>query len=206
MTVDHIEFLVEEPSTEAALRELLPQIIGDRSFQVYPFQCKQDLLGKLPNRLRGYASWLPENYRVVVIVDRDDDDCVELKRVVENAAARAGLLTRSEAGSSEYQVVNRLAVEELEAWFFGDWQAVCRAYPKMNPNVCARRGFRNSDEILGGTWEALQRLLQRAGYYKTGMPKIETARSIARQMNPQVNQSRSFLLLRKTLEEMLTCR
>jgi len=75
MTVAHIEILVEEPSMERALQLIVPKIIGDLSFRIYPHQCKQDLLGNLPSRLRGYAAWLPENYRVVVVVDRDDDDC-----------------------------------------------------------------------------------------------------------------------------------
>lgn len=59
--VDHIELLVEEASMEAALRLLLPRIIGDTSFAIYPYQCKEDLLRSLPNRMRGYAAWLPES-------------------------------------------------------------------------------------------------------------------------------------------------
>lgn len=37
------------------------------------------LLARLPERLRGYASWLPDTWRIVVIVDRDDADCTTLK-------------------------------------------------------------------------------------------------------------------------------
>jgi hypothetical protein len=47
--VDHVEVLVEEPSMEATLRELVPRIVGATSFQIYPFQSKQDLLRKLPD-------------------------------------------------------------------------------------------------------------------------------------------------------------
>ena len=36
MSVEHVEVLVEEPSAEAALRLLLPRILGAMSFQVYP--------------------------------------------------------------------------------------------------------------------------------------------------------------------------
>jgi hypothetical protein len=203
--VDHVEVLVEEPSMEATLRELVPRIVGATSFQIYPFQSKQDLLRKLPDRLRGYSSWLPGNYRVVVIVDRDNDDCLKLKASLEQSATRAGLVTRSRSGGPMYQVVNRIVIEELESWFFGDWDAVCQAYPRMNPHVRSRQGFRNSDQIAGGTWEALQRLLHRAGYYKTGMPKIETAQNIARYMNPDRNQSPSFQCFRTALTEMISC-
>jgi hypothetical protein len=37
MTVEHVELLVEEPSMEAALRLLLPRILGELSFEVYPY-------------------------------------------------------------------------------------------------------------------------------------------------------------------------
>lgn len=189
---------------EATLREVLPRIILNKSFQIYPFQSKQDLLGKLRARLKGYAAWLPENYRIVVVVDRDDDDCLELKAQLEGEAAAVGLRTRSNRQGSVYQVVNRIVVEELEAWFFGDWEAVREAYPKMNRHVRSREGFRNPDQITGGTWEALQRLFQRAGYYRTGMPKVETAQNIARRLEPERNQSPSFQCFRQALREMMT--
>lgn len=63
MTVEHIELLVEEPSMEAALRLLLPKIIGAQSFETYSHQGKSELLARLPQRLRGYASWLPDQRR-----------------------------------------------------------------------------------------------------------------------------------------------
>jgi hypothetical protein len=59
MTVRHVEVLVEEPSMEAALRLLLPRLLSELTFAVHPYQCKDDLLAKLPARLRGYRSWLP---------------------------------------------------------------------------------------------------------------------------------------------------
>ena len=72
MRVEHVEILVEEPSMETALRLLLPKIVGKLSFEIYPHQCKQDLLDRLPDRLRGYRQWLPENWRIVVLLDCDN--------------------------------------------------------------------------------------------------------------------------------------
>jgi len=202
--VEHIEFLVEEPSMEVALRQFLPRIIGGTSFAIYPHQCKEDLLNSLSNRLRGYSSWIPQGYRIVVVVDGDDDDCRELKDKLEEAARNAGLVTRSQSGRQVYQVVNRIAVEELEAWFFGDWDAVLRAFPAVSPNVPNKQRYRDSDGISGGTWEALERVLIRAGYFKTGLRKIEAARSIAQHMDPAINRSRSFQVFRDVLVEMTT--
>jgi len=199
MSKEHFEILVEEPSTEAVLRELLPRIIGETSFEVYSHQCKDELLKRLPARLQGYAQWLPPDWCIVVILDRDDDDCLELKETLEGMAARAGLATRTNPRNQQFAVINRLAIEELEAWFFGDWQAVKAAYTKVNVNVPSSAKYRFPDEILGGTWEAFERVMQRAGYFKTGLRKIEAAREIARFMDPGRNTSRSFQVFRDAL-------
>lgn len=203
MTVAHVEILVEEPSMEATLRVVVPKIIGGLSFEVYPYQCKQDLLKQLPARLRGYAAWMPPDWRIIVIVDRDDDSCTNLKRRLEEMAARAGLRTRTQHPRSRPQVVNRLAIEELEAWFFGDWEAVCTAYPRVDPNTPTKQAFRDPDAIAGGTWQALERTLQRSGYFKTGLRKIEAARTIARHMEPERNRSTSFRAFLGALRAML---
>jgi len=199
--VAHLEILVEEPSMEAALRILVPKIASGISFEVHAFQSKQELLGRLEQRLRGYAKWLPSNWRILVVVDRDDDDCKTLKHTLETAAQRAGLRTRTRR-HDDWQVVNRLAVEELEAWFFGDWEAVCCAFPRVDPNIPRKTKYRRPEGVRGGTWEALERVLQKAGYFKTGLRKIEAARAIAAHMEPRRNLAHSFKLLCETLEEI----
>ena len=201
----HVEFLVEEPSTEAALTELLPGIFrGRATWTIHVYQGRTDLMTKLPGRLRGYAHWLPADWYIVVIVDEDREDCLALKLRMEEATKAAGLTTRSQRPpGGRIQVVNRIAVEELEAWFFGDVPALCAAYPGVPDALERKRGFRDSDAIAGGTWEALERVLQRAGYHKGGLPKIEAARAIARHMQPDRNRSRSFRCFHAALTDLL---
>jgi hypothetical protein len=92
MSLQHLEVLVEEPSMETALRLLMPTPLGPISFEIYSHQCKDELLLRLPERLRGYRSWLPKEWHVLVIVDRDEDDCIELKRRLERISADADLV------------------------------------------------------------------------------------------------------------------
>lgn len=120
---------------------------------------------------------------------------------MDEIASAAGLRTHRRDGGS-WQVVNRLAIEELEAWFFGDWEAVMSAYPRVADNIPHQAGYRDPDAITGGTWEALERVLQRVGYFKTGLRKIEAARSIAEHLVPERNRSRSFHVFRVTMEEV----
>lgn len=200
MSALHFELLVEEPSMEAFLSRLLPRLLPrDRSFQVYPFQGKRDLLGKLQDRLRGYAAWLPENYRIVVIVDRDEEDCHQLKDRLEAICADAGLRSRTATGDDRWQIVNRIAIEELEAWYFGDWEAVREVYSRVSATIPHRQGFRDPDAIAGGTWEAFEWILQRHRYFETGLRKVEAARALGAVVDPERSTSRSFSLFCETL-------
>ncbi len=187
---------------EAFLGALLPRLLPvDRTFVVHPFQGKTDLMDKLQDRLRGYASWLPEDWRVVIVVDRDDDDCVALKAQLEAMAKKAKLRTRTGAGKQPWQLVNRIAVEELEAWYFGDWPAVCAAYPRVSQRVVSQAGYRSPDAIAGGTWEAFERVLQRHGYFRGGLAKIEAARAVGAAVDPQRSRSASFAHFRNAVLE-----
>jgi hypothetical protein len=204
MIVTHVEVLVEEPSAEEALRLILPKILRGTSFQVYRYQCKDQLLNRLPQRLQGYANFLPSGWRIVVVVDRDDDDCRKLKGRLEKMAADKRLATRSRPNRGSFVVVNRLAIEELEAWYFGDWEAVRSAYPRVPDTIPAQAAYRDPDRIAGGTWEAFERVLRRAGYFRAGLQKMTAAREVAAHMVPERNDSRSFQVLRDALLEMAT--
>jgi hypothetical protein len=201
MIVEHVEVLLEEPSMEEFMRALLPKLIGQIPYELHPFQGKHNLLSKLPHRLKGYASWLPSTHRILVLVDADTDDCRVLKGRLEQLAIDAGLVTRSSFVDGKYSVVNRIVIEELEAWYFGDWDAVRRAFPLVSTNAPRRAALRRPDEIKGGTWEALERELRRAGYFANGLEKVAAARSIAPHMNPAINRSPSFCALRDALQE-----
>ncbi len=204
MTASHLELLVEEPSMETFLGALLPRLLPpDRTFEVHPFQGKSDLLGKLEVRLRGYAAWLPDDWRIVVVVDRDDDDCLELKQRMEGMATHAGLRTRARV-AAQWQLVNRIAIEELEAWYFGDWAAVRAAYPRVPAGIPSRQGFRDPDAIAGGTWEAFERVMQKHGYFKGGLAKMEAARAIGAVLDSNRCRSRSFAKFHEAIVEAVT--
>lgn len=189
----HIELLLEEPSAEAFFAEFLPKIMTDDStWRLIPFQGKADLLSNLEKRLKGYAAWIPDDWRIVVLVDEDREDCRRLKSKLEAAAAAAGLLTKTKARKTSFVVLNRIAVEELEAWFLGDVEALRAAYPGVPASLGQQAKYRNPDAVTGGTWEALERVLQRAGHFTGGLGKIELARTMGMHLQPVRNRSGSF--------------
>jgi hypothetical protein len=174
----HLEFLVEEFSTQECLNKILPKILFENvTYKIYAFRGKSDLIKKLPERLKGYKCWITDDYRIIILVDRDNEDCQVLKEKLENIAQQTGLITKTISEDKKtFQVLNRIAIEELEAWFFGDIQAIVSAYPKVSTNVGQQAKYRKPDEITGGTWENLEKILQKAGYHRGGLEKVKAAR------------------------------
>ncbi len=189
-----LEVLVEEPSAEEALRHLLPKLLRGRAqAKIINLGSKYKLLKVLGVRLAAYRARIErgERLHIVVLVDRDNDDCVELKEQLERAACTAGLSTKSRAGEKgQFEVVNRIVIEELESWFIGDVLALRAAFPSLPPVAESAGIFRNPDN--GGTWEALHRFLKKHGVYRSSYPKIEAARRIAPHMSISRNRSASF--------------
>jgi hypothetical protein len=189
----HLEILIEEPSAEAALSVLVPKIVPACSFRLHPHQGKPDLLKQLPHKLAAYARWIPKDSRIVVLLDEDRSDCLNLKKSILDMAHRARLPS---------PLLCRIAVEELEAWFFGDIPALASAYPGVPKGLGGKKKYRNPDAINGGTWEALERVLQEAGHFSSGLAKITAARAIAQHMNVEQNTSHSFQVFREGLRRI----
>ena len=185
---------------EEALKILLPRMLpAETTYRLLNFQGKQNLLRQLPVRLRGYAAWITDDYRIVVLLDEDRQNCLELKQRMETAAREAGLSTKTNSGGARFQVLNRIVVEELEAWFLGDMEAVRQAYSRIPASLLNTPRLRNPDSVIGGTWETLEKTLQRHGYFKGGYPKVEAARTISTHMDINRNRSKSFQVFRDGL-------
>lgn len=204
-----IEFLVEEPSMKALLDRLLGRLLPDTEWEVFDFRSKEQLLKQLPNRMKGYSQMIHqagyEDLRVVVLVDRDDDDCKVLKAHLEQQAHAAGLRTLTAARPTPttaptmpFYVLNRVVCEELEAWYFGDPAACLAAYHRLRPAHFTNSHLQHPDAVKGGTWEAFGRTLHKAGHLLANPPnnrwKYEAAELMGPQLDllPLVNKSPSF--------------
>jgi uncharacterized protein DUF4276 len=138
----NLEILVEEPSAERALAQLVPKIVGPRhDVAIYPFRNKTEMLAKITGR--------------------------------------------------------------LEAWFLGDMPALRAAYPRLPAGLEFRAKYRDPDAVAGGTWEALEHLLQRYGYFPTRLAKTVAAAEIARHTNVETNRSGSFQAFRDGLRRLV---
>lgn len=188
---------------EAFLNAWLPRFLPNEcTFKIYPHRGKDALLRKLESRLKGYANWLTPEIRIILIVDCDGDDCADLKTRLEHICQQAGLRSKHSSGDNAWEIVTRIAIEELEAWYFGEWEAVMAAYPRLPPNVPYKFAYRVPDAIAGGTWEAFERVMQKHGYFKQGLAKVQAATAIGKHFDPTKATSRSFIQFWEALEQV----
>jgi hypothetical protein len=155
------------------------------------------LLDKLPAMLGGYAKTGTID-AVIVVLDTDDRDC---------AAFLAELRELAVARGATGKTMFRLAIEETEAWYFGDPKALTAAYPGAKKATVRRY---RQDSVCS-TWEVLadaihpgsSAAIRRASWPLPGQLKHEWANRIGPLMNPDANRSPSFGKLRDGLRRLI---
>lgn len=149
---------------------------------------------RLASRLRSYKRMIRDGQRVgiVILVDQDRHDCNDLKQRLESIVRGAGLKTKTNPSGGCFSVVNRIVVPELEAWYFGDHQALMDAYPNLRMGSRLRKYSRNPEGIGTDTKEQLYDLLKKNNYHLDGPKQTEIAENVSRCMIPCRNNSRSF--------------
>ncbi|HZK85615.1 MAG TPA: DUF4276 family protein [Desulfosporosinus sp.] len=179
-----IVFLVEEPSMKEFLKVILPRVIPENvSYKIIHHEGKQDLERSIPKKLRAFRQ--PET-RFVILIDQDSNDCLLLKN---------HLLGLCQEGGREDCLV-RIVCHELESWFLGDLEAVGQAY---NLNTLARRQgeakYRQPDRLSN----AAQVLKLLVPTYQ----KVSGARAVSKHMKLSENESYSFAVFIKGLQEVI---
>ncbi len=183
--------------TEVRGRNLAANTIGIVLRSVMAFHLFLALLDQLPKLLAGYGK-TPGMDAVVVVLDSDRRDCKaflgELKALLQNCRPVPNTLFR-------------LAIEEMEAWFLGDRQALLAAYPRAKRDVLSRY----QQDSVCGTWEMLadavypggSAAIRKAGWPLPGQIKHEWAERIGPRMCTEDNQSPSFCKFRDGLRRLV---
>lgn len=212
----HIEILVEDSSGEKLLQMLLPQFLGPQgephTWRLHAYKgigripkglvmkadpAKRILLDRLPKVLRGYGK-TPGIDAVVVVVDTDKRDCVAFLDELKGVAATCNPVPIT---------LFRLAIEEIEAWYFGDQDALLAAYPRAKQDVLGKY----IQDSACDTWELLadavhlggSAAIKKAGWPLPGQVKHEWAEKIGPLMKPERNISPSFGKLRDGLRRLV---
>jgi hypothetical protein len=146
----------------------------------HPDPRREGLLDQLPAKLRAYGRSLdPATDRLLVLVDLDDDDCKELK---------ARLVRTWESCDPQPVALFRIAIEETEAFYLGDPEAIRRAFPRAR---LAKLKSYEQDSICG-TWELFQQVIQDRLVDKPGWAEKMGEHLGTAWKGPGANRSPSF--------------
>lgn len=210
----HIEFLVEDSSGTALIKQLLPKLLGeDHTWRVHGYKgvgripvrlkshsdaSKKTLLDNLGALLRGLCKTTGID-AVVVVVDSDRRDCKAFLQELHQL--------RDRVGATSKPVLFRMAIEEIEAWYLGDQAALLQAYPHAKADVL----HRYKQDSICETWEVLadavypggRKALKDAGWPLPGQVKCQWAEQIGPLLDPDRNVSRSFQKLCSGLRRLI---
>lgn len=171
----HIEFLVEDASFEKFLTKLMDLDFIRRkihekniSYQIHSYRglgstiniesskeistFKQTtLLGNLKKLIKGYNRSINLDqdhidYRIIVLCDLDDKQEENFRSTLNNLLIEC---------KNNLNVCFYFAIEELEAWFLGDINAIKMAYPNVQFQIL--ESYVN--DSICGTWETLAKAL-----------------------------------------------
>lgn len=215
----HFEILVEDISGKKTLDILIPKIIDTHNykntFNVIFYKgigCipknlnpkadpqKRQLLSQLPRLVQGYGkTWNSSNYNGVLIIVCDLD-----KRCLKKF--RQELLDCVNKCNSKPLTYFCIAIEEMEAWFLGDFSAIQKAYPKTKLQVLQTY----KQDSICDTWEKLADAIFKGGYQKLsqqggnaiGTEKSNWAEKITPYIDVDKNVSPSFRYFTEKLRQL----
>lgn len=201
------------------MEALLPKLLGEygcqHTWKLHPFKGRgkisktiktkanpqsRDLLSNLPSLLSAYAK-NPGIDAVVVVLDTDKDNCTELLSDIKTLVNTVNATNKT---------LIRLAIEEMEAWYFGDRAALLKAWPKAKINVLNQY----KQDSVCGTWERLADAIykdgsaalirkKKAGEINPGELKCKWAEQIGPLLNPDNNISPSFIKFRDGVRKIV---
>lgn len=176
-----IVFLLEEKSMKYFLDGILPRILPENvTFLTIPHEGKSDLQKSIPIKLRG---WKQGDTKFVIVQDQDANDCRDLKQKLVELCT-----------PYQREVLVRIACHELEAWYFGDLDAVSEAYGKNLRKLKKKKSYRIPDDIISPKKE-LKRILPT-------LQQISGAKKIAPYIDIEGNRSVSFQMFVKGVQRL----
>jgi len=143
----------------------------------------------LPAKLKAFAAAGIENDNaILVLVDADNDNCVNLKR---------SLVQLANSLNPRPNVVFRIAVEESEAFYLGDLHALKLAFP--HADMALARSY--VQDSVCGTAEMFGRVVG-----DNRFDKVSWAEKIGPRMaiDPKKNRSPSFRALHEGIRKLIT--
>jgi hypothetical protein len=171
-------FFLEERSVEALLQTFLPKFLPAHvQFRCHVFEGKQDLEKNLRKKLLHYTPTSQEALKFIVLRDKDNEDCVTVKRNLINIVRDA---------KKQQDTLVRIVCRELESWYLADLAAVGKALGLPKIHEQQNKKIYSSPDSLPTPVRHLKRLT------KENYQKIAGSRLIGQYLDPNNIRSVSF--------------
>ena len=174
---EHIKlvFMLEEKSAKHFLDALLPGLLPKAvKFRCIPHEGKSDLQRSIPIKLKAWRNTPGIKTVFIILHDQDNHDCIALKNRLRQLCAP----------SNRHPLIC-IVCRELEAWYFGDLDAVQKVFPQFSANRYKNKAkFRNPDAITKPGKE-LEKIIP-------SFSKPHAAKEIPKHMDIRNNTSASF--------------
>lgn len=173
-----LEFLLEEPSMEKALKNILPLILPkeyqyNTNYFLRPHHGKSELQKSIPIKMKHFHNY-HEKILFIILHDQDSNDCCQLKKE---------LMEICQKGRCQFFI--RIVCRELESWFLGDMEAIESAYPgKFKADKYKNKAKYRNPDLLNAADELKQIL--------PNFSKGSAAEKISKHLNIEQNTSNSF--------------
>ena len=162
----HFEILIEDQSGGKAMEILFPKLLqGEITFRIHPYKGigripkglkpsgdanKRILLSQLPRLLQGYGK-VPDCGTIIVICDLDNKEKKQFLSELNNVL---------NACNPKPETFFFVAIEEFEAWYLGDFNAIRKVYPHVKNSVLSTY----TNDSICGTWELLADAVYKGGH------------------------------------------
>jgi hypothetical protein len=173
-----LEFLLEEPSMENVLKNILP-IILPKNYQynlnyfLRPHQGKSDLQKSIPNKMKRFSHF-HEPVMLIILHDQDSNDCIRLKNELTELCKQHG----------QCPFFIRIVCRELESWYLGDMDAIEAAFPSFKAQHYKNKAKYRNPDLLNASDE-ISKLLPH-------FQKLDASMKISQHLKPEQNTSTSF--------------
>ncbi len=157
---------------EGLLPRLVPGLTPGETFLCVVHDGKSDLERSVPRKLR---AWREPGVRFVVVRDNDGGDCLRLKGALQASCRQAG----------RADTLVRIVCQELEAWYFGEPEALAEAFERRDLTRLSRQARYQDPDALSRPAQLLAELVPE-------FQKIAGARRLAHRLTRERNRSSSF--------------
>jgi hypothetical protein len=169
-------FLLEEESAYEMLRCFIPKHFPNLRHKLLQFRGKDNLIKQIPKML---ASYPDSNF--VILCDRDEDDCVVLKKRIHDLCKQS-------------RCTVRIACNELESWYLAQLDIVAGHFNVPDLAKYQER-YKNPDNIINPD-KILKRITN--NHYQ----KVRGSKVMGQYLNPDVTRSVSFKHFVNTLKRL----